>query len=46
MSREETHAHEKAPHVPIAQTSLERALKVEMPVHGLYRWHHFRDRVR
>ena len=31
------HAHEKAPHVPLAQTSIERALKVEMPAHGLYR---------
>src|SRR6202521_4080069 len=32
------HANEKAPHVPLAQTSLEQALKVEMPVYGLYRY--------
>jgi hypothetical protein len=31
------HAHEKPRHVPLAQTSIERALKIEMPVHGLYR---------
>ena len=36
MSRQELTTREKAPHLPLAQTSLERALKA-MPVYGLSR---------
>ena len=35
MSRQELTPREKAPHLPLAQTSLERALKAKMPVYGL-----------
>jgi hypothetical protein len=31
------HACEEAPHLPLPKTSLERALKAKLPVHGLSR---------